>query len=260
MQIAVQEQLLTGKTILQKFKQAQALGISGIEVRADDLTARVPALAEAMMTTGMAVAAVNMGQRDGTISPRLDEREAAINALRQAMANAVDLDAAHVVFVPRFGRSPMPDLTPWRAPVELDGEMTVWLLRGVSDLAYAIGVELDILPLSTDETDFINRIEQAVMLRRKIREHKHVKIAASLSHMRQTETDWPQTLRDHLAHIGYIQIPVPSGSDSELRDCSTLATILRDYTGWVTLTGDASEGINLEASLSLLRQVGIADG
>ena len=150
----------------------------------------------------------------------------------------------------------MPDLTPWRAPVELDGEMTVWLLRGVSDLAYAIGVELDILPMSANETDFINRIEQAVMLRRKIREHPHVKIAASLVQMRQTETDWQQVMQDHLPHIGYVQLAVPSASDTDLQEYAVLATILRDYTGWVTLTGDDPEPVDLDAGMSRLRQVG----
>ena len=258
MRIAVQEQLLSGKDITQKFEQARSLGIQGVEVSNEHLTARVPALADAIVTSGVEVAAVNMGQRDGYIAPDLDERETAINALRQAMADAVDLEAAHVVFVPRFGRSRMPDLTPWRAPVELDGEMSVWLLRGVSDLAYAIGVELDMMPMSANDTDFINRLEQAVMLRRKIREHPHVKIAASLSHMHQTETDWQQAMREHLSHIGYVHLALLSGVETELQDYAALATILHDYSGWVTLTHDAQVPVDMDTSLVFLRQCGLS--
>ena len=55
------------------------------------------------------------------------------------MADAVDLEAEYVSFVPHFGATAMPDLTPYQTPLDLEKEMMIWLLRTVSDLAYAMG-------------------------------------------------------------------------------------------------------------------------
>ena len=239
MQIAIDEAQLPGRTVMAKFEQAAALGAAGVEVQAENLTARVPAYVEAMQATGVKIAAVHMGRRDGYLSPQLSERESAIGALRQAMADAVDLEAGHVLFVPRYGASQMPDLTPYRAPIELDAEMMVWLLRTVSDLAYAMGVELDIMPVNRYESSFINRLQQAVTFRQKIKDHPHVKIAASLSHMLLEESNWQAELRECLPHVGYIQLAEPNGRlpGAGLVDLPALTDILSGYSGWVTLSG-----------------------
>lgn len=259
MPIAVQEHLLPGRSIMDKWTSARALGLDGIEVEAKDLTARVPEMAAAVMETGVRVAAVNLGWRDGYLSPEREEREAAISAMRQAMADAVDLNAAHVLFVPHFGPTRMPDLTPYRAPVELDAEMMIWLLRTVSDLAYAMDIELDMLPVNHYETYFMTRLEHAVRFRRKIKDHAHVKIAANLYHTALEEADWLGALREHLPHIGYIQV-----SDHNCRlpgqgmmDFGALAAALGDYSGWLTCAGTQASEAELRASVDFLRGCGL---
>jgi sugar phosphate isomerase/epimerase len=255
MPIAVQEHLLHGRSIMDKWANAHAYGLDGVEVNAENLTARVPEIAAAIEATGVRVAAVNLGRRDGYLSPERDEREAAISAMRQAMADAVDLNAAHVIFVPHFGSPRMPDLTPYRAPIELDAEMMIWLLRTVSDLAYAMGIELDMMPVNHYETYFMTRLEHAVRFRRKIKDHAHIKIAANLFHTALEESDWLGTLREHRAHIGYIQL---SEHNSRLPgqgvlDFSALADTLGDYEGWLTCACEHSDGADLSASLDYLR-------
>src|SRR5262245_6908107 len=138
MRIAIQEDMLPGRSIVEKLQNAQMLNFAGVEFWAHGLTERVPEIAAAIAETGVPAAAVNLGRRDGYLSPDLHERERAISAMRQAMGDAVDIGAGHVVFVPHFGGPRMPDLTPYRSPIELESEMMIWLLRTVSDLAYAI--------------------------------------------------------------------------------------------------------------------------
>jgi sugar phosphate isomerase/epimerase len=240
MKIAVQETMLHGRSMVDKLTHAQQLGIDGIEFFAESLTERVPEISAVMQNLDIRASAVNLGRIDGYLSPVLAEREHAISAMRQAMADAVDLGAEHVVFVPHFGGPRMPDLTPYRAPIELDSEMMIWLLRTVSDLAYAIGVELDMLPVNHYESYFMNRVEQAAFFRRKIKDHPHVKIAANLFHMAMEETDIIATLREHSQHIGYLYL-----SDTNRRlpgqgmlDFGAVAAVLREinYAGWITLT------------------------
>lgn len=259
MRIAVQESMLPGRSIQERFEAAKAAGFDGIEVYATGLTGRVPELAEAAQKTGVAVAAVNMGRRDGYISPERAEREAAIGALRQAMADAVDLGAGHVVFVPHYGPTRMPDLTPYRAPVELEAEMMIWLLRTVSDLAYAIGVELNMLPVNHYESYFMNRLEHAVRFRRKIKDHAHIKVAANVYHTALEERDWLAALGDHLPHIGYIQVAeqnrhMPGQGALDFR---ALAALLQEqYDGWVTCACETGPVAELEACVAYLRRAG----
>ncbi len=270
MQFAIQEDMLPGRSVIEKLQNARMIGFEGVEFWALGLTERVPEIAAAIQETGIQAAAVNLGRRDGYLSPELHERERAISEMRQAMTDAVDIGARHVIFVPHFGGPRMPDLTPYRSPIELESEMMVWLLRTVSDLAYAMGVELDMLPINHYETYFMNRIEQAALFRRKIKDHAYVKIAAGMFHMVLEEVDIVQTLRTHGKHIGYIHL-----ADSNCRlpgqgmmDFSAAAAALREigYDGWLTFScGDpgnnhmraASFMAELPASLALVKQAGL---
>jgi sugar phosphate isomerase/epimerase len=270
MRIAIQEDMLPGRSIVEKLHNARMLNFSGVEFWAPGLTERVPEIAAALEQTGVLAAAVNLGRRDGYLSPDLHERERGISEMRQAMTDAVDIGAEHVVFVPHFGGPRMPDLTPYRSPIELESEMMIWLLRTVSDLAYAIGVELDMLPINRYETYFMNRLEQAALFRRKIKDHPHVKIAAGLFHMAMEETNLFEAMRTHGKHIGYIHL-----SDSNHRlpgqgmmDFSGTAEVLReiDYHGWLTYScGEPGNNhsraarfmAELPASLAIIKEAGL---
>ena len=211
MLMAIQEEKLPGQTVQARLTHALELGLDGIEVSADNLTQRVPNIVDAMLKTGINIAAINLGRPAGYISPDPKEREAAINRLREALANAVDLEAPQVVFVPHYGPPQMPDLTPYRSPRELESEMMVWLLRTVSDLAHAMDVDLHMLPVNHNESYFMTRLDQAVDFRQKIKNHPHVKVAANVFHMAHEEADWLESLKRNMEHVGYIQLTEQNG-------------------------------------------------
>ncbi|NJR12414.1 hypothetical protein HC776_00535, partial [bacterium] len=102
-----------------------------------------------------------MGALTGYISEKRYERERAIERLRVAMSDAADLGAHTVILTPHFGPSRLPDLTPFRTTPQLEGEMFVWFLRLVNDLATALGVVLCIQPVNRYESEFFNTVEQA---------------------------------------------------------------------------------------------------
>ena len=237
MSLAIQEDMLPGRTVLQRLEHAQQLGFQGVEFWADGLTERVPEIYDALQATGLNASGVNLGQGDGYLAPDLPTREAAIGRMRQAMADAVDLNAEHVIFVPCLGTSGMPDLTPYRSPLKLEQEMMIWLLRTVSDLAYAIGVTLHMQPVNRYETRFMTRLDQAAYFLEKIKNNPHVKIAANLFHMALEEADIDEALNDHLEHIGYIYL-----ADSNRRlpgqgliNFAGVGGTLVNYSGWLTL-------------------------
>jgi sugar phosphate isomerase/epimerase len=269
MKIAIQEDMLPGKTILEKFQNARQLGVDGIEFWGRGLTEKVPEIVEAVKETGIVAASVNHGRQSRFLDPDPDERERALEELRRSMCCAVDIGAQGVIFVPHFGPPTMPDLTPYKSPMELEAEMLVWHLRTLEDYAYAIGTELYVEPVNRYETHFLNRLEQAAAIRRRIKDHPHVKIVADVFHMVMEETDPAQAIRDFGADIGHVHLAdhhrrLPGQG---MTDFAALAAALHEvgYEGWAAYECD-EPGDNhsrtkrymaeLPASLAYVRQAG----
>lgn len=240
MQIAIQEDMLTGRTVLQKFENAQRLGIAGIEFWADGLADRVPQIAQAIAQTGVQAAAVNFGRLGTLLTADPEQRQRVVVQMRLSMASAIDIGASRMVFVPQFGAPLLPNLLPYKSEIQLEADMLVAYLKQIfTDLAYAMGMTLYLLPVNRYESHFVNRLEQGASIRRKIKNHAHILLAANLFHMLLEEEDWPQALRTYAGEIGYMQI-----ADSNRRlpgqgllDFAAFAALLRQigYDGWLTL-------------------------
>lgn len=239
MKLAIQEQVLPGRTVQERIQQAQALGFDGVEVLATGLDARLMELAEALNAAQMPVASVHLGRKDGYISPDLATREAAIGYMRQSIATATDLHAEHVVFVPHWGALPTPDLTPHRSAEELASDLLIWLLRTVSDLAYALGVTLYMQPRHRYDTQFINTLEQAAHYMDVLKDNPYVKLAPGLFDMALEEANVLEALRTHGKRIGYLYVCDSNGRlpGQGLLDFANVAEVLREiqYDGWLCL-------------------------
>lgn len=259
MRLAIQETMLPGRTVRDRLLAARDWGFAGVEFSAVGLTERVPEIAAALTETGLLAAGVYHGTVCGYCDPDPAERDAAIARLRVALANAQDIGAPGVIFVAQRGGLHLPDLTPFHNPVQLAAELTWWLLRQVSDLAYAIGVELYLLPLNAYETPFIHTLADAAVFRRKINDHPHVKLAGSSFHMGLAEVDITSALRDHAGDLAYVQL-----SDSNRRlpgqgsmNLPLLIETLRTigYDGWVTLEHAAPDAPDPRHAAQLAQQM-----
>src|ERR1051325_532039 len=112
-------------------------------------------------------------------------------------------------------------------------------LRTLSDYVYAIGIDLYIEPINHYETHFLNTLADVIKVRRKIKDHPHIKVSADVFHMAMEEQNSVQALRDYAADIGYIHL-----ADSNRRlpgqgmiDFAAIATVLKEtnYDGWIGL-------------------------
>ena len=269
MRLAIQEDMLAGNTTLERFQNAKALGFAGVEVWGSGLTPRVPELVGAMQHTGVAISAVNHGRQGRLLDPDRAERERALAAFRRSVVDGVDLGAVGVILVPHFAEPTLPDLTPYKSVEQLEYELLHNHLRTLSDYVYAIGIDLYIEPINHYETHFINTLADGIKVRRKIKDHPHVKLNADVFHMAMEEQNSIQALRDYAADIGYIHL-----SDSNRRlpgqgmiDFAALATVLKEmgYDGWLALEcGNPGQNAeyarqfmaDLPASLDHLRQAG----
>lgn len=239
MRLAIQEDMLPGRSALERFQQAKTLGFQGVEVWACGLTARVPELAEAAAQTGLRISAVNHGRQSRLLDPDRAERERALAEFRQSVVDGVDLEAQGVILVPHFGAPTVPDLTPYKSVEQLEYELLHNHLRTLSDYVYAIGIELYIEPVNRYETHFINTLAQGVRVRRKIKDHPHIKLTADVFHMALEEVDLFVALRQYAADIGYIHLVDTNRRlpGQGLMNWAGLAAALNEsvYAGWAAL-------------------------
>jgi sugar phosphate isomerase/epimerase len=239
MGLALQEDMLPGKTLLEKFSCARQFGFQGVEVWGIGLTERVPEIIGAVKQTGLTISAVNHGRQRDLLHPDRAEREAALAELRRSIVNAVDLGASGVIVVPHFGEPALPDLTPYKSAMQLEFELLHNHLRTLSDYVYAMGTNLYIEPINRYETHFLNTLADAVRVRRKIKDHPHIRLVADLFHMALEEPDISQSLREYAGDVGYVHLAdhnrrLPGRG---LLNFGAIAGALRetDYQGWVSL-------------------------
>ncbi len=268
MLIALQEDMLPGARPLEKFEQAGALGVEGVEVWGMGLAPRMPELVEASMRSGLPIAAVNHGRQSGLLDPDPIERSRALDELRSSVMCASDLGAKGVIFVPHFGPHVLPDLTPYKSAEELEIELLIMHLRTLEDFADAMSVDLYIEPANRQVTRLINRLDQAARIVQ-ILDHPRVRIAANLFHMALEEASIPDAIRAHARPIGHVHLADPDRNlpGQGATDWKAAGQAFADigYSGWAAFAPD-QPGENaaraeryareLPASLKRLREAG----
>ena len=263
--LAIQEALLPGRGVADRLARAKDLGIDAVEFACEGLDARLPEVAAALGAHDISACGINMGRAGGCLSADRETRRRAADALREAMTCALDLEADYVTFVPQCGESDLPDLTPFAAPMDLQKELLLWLLRGATDLAEAMECRLALLPLNHYETGFITRLEQAAWFRRQVDDHQAITLAASLYHMALAEGDLLGSLRAQAGHISVLYLSDNNGGwpGQGLLPFPAIGEVLREthYGGWLVLErpGPLAQAADaLPRCLDFLRAAGIS--
>jgi sugar phosphate isomerase/epimerase len=262
MHIAIAQPLLPGRTPLEQFEYAAALGVQGVVVSNNLKEEAVVAIAHAVERTHVRVAAIEQAQTYSLITPNAVDRELGLKKLHATLCLARDLGADGVILVPHYGRLLMPDLTPYLSSIELSTEMMHMHLRSVSDFSYALGVKLYLQPLNQYETRFLTTVEQAGKVARRIA-HPHVRIAPHTFHMALEEADMVGALREYADVIGWVTLTdhnqrVP-GTGLLRFDAVAAALRVGGYAGYAHIdAGFPADDHTLRASVEMLRAAGFA--
>lgn len=264
-QLAINTCLLTGKTDAEKVAQAKTVGADGIEVMADGLThERVEALNAACDAHGLRVVSVHMGVQHDFLTADESRREAALDELRLTLTRASDLNADAVILVPQNRTTlDMPNLLPFKTPMELTIEMMVWHLRVFSDLAYVFGLKLYLQPRAPYQTAFLNRLEQGAILRERIKDNPYVLLAPDTHHMTTSETNLYAALQAHANAVNIIHLADNHGglAGTGMLDFAAIRAALGQQDGWGILTqhhGQTPTTDGLAASVAHLRGAGFS--
>lgn len=268
MRLAIQEDMLYGRNLREKFQLAKAVGFDGIEFWAKDIGHQMDEAMDALVYTGLQASGINFGRHGSILDADLIERERGLELLRQALMDSSDLGAAGVGFAPAFFGTRIPDLSPYATASQLKDELLVAHVRTLEDFANAMGQTLFIEPINRYETDYMNTLGDAVRVAAR-RNHPRVKIVADLFHMALDEDDIAGAIRQHGAFIGCVH-----AADHNRRlpgqgflPFAAAAAALKDvgFDGWVSYEcGSPSENHmraaqyanELEASVKFMRDAG----
>jgi sugar phosphate isomerase/epimerase len=175
LKLGSQEGRLPGESLKEKVANLEKWGGCGLELGGDP-AGRIAEVKEALKGTAVRVSALCWGACNGDLmSNDLAKRKAGIEALKKALDTAGALESTGVIFVPCFNKQS--ELT----PQELDA--ILWeILPAIGDHATKAGSRVLLEPLNKGETFYLNRLDQAVAICRKLN-HPGIGLMGDFYHM-----------------------------------------------------------------------------
>jgi sugar phosphate isomerase/epimerase len=176
-----QESRLPGANLKEKVANLVAWGGTGLELHGNPRN-RMAEIREAIADTPVKISALCWGSHKGDlVSPDRNRRQQGIDDLRAALDTAGELKARGVIFVPCFNKeSELP-------PAEIE-KILLDILPALGEHAAAAGTAVLLEPLNKGETFYLNRVEQAAEICRKVNS-PGLALMADFYHMSKEETD-----------------------------------------------------------------------
>lgn len=183
MRLAVQEDMLPGASLEERFQFAEKAGIEGVEVWSAGLAERMDKLRGLTRLMGIRACVVACSFRASLLSPEEDERRWATAELRRLLTLSARLGALGVVYTPAWG-APRIDVV--EDQTLLRGRHLDELAHRLSDVARQAemeGVRLLLEPVDRFESYLLVRLADTARLCQKLG-GDGIGLVANLYHMR----------------------------------------------------------------------------
>ncbi len=172
LKLSAREYLSRGDGYEEKMEYLMAAGYDAIELTGrPDILEMVDEIAEAMRNTGCAVSTICSGGRGALMAAERDQRELAVEDLRNFLTAAGQLGATGVIYAPLIAvkmnpdqYTRLPDLSPWKGQEELEMDLLVELATELAEHAESQGVCVLWEPLNRYEQWWFNRLENGAEL------------------------------------------------------------------------------------------------
>lgn len=161
LKLSSQEGRIPGANLKEKIANLEKWGVAGLELGGDPAN-RIAELKDALKDSPVKISALCWGARNGDlVSLDLTKRKAGIEALKKALDTAAALNSTGVIFVPCFHKQST------LKPEELD-QILADILPDIAAHGEKAGSRVLLEPLNKGETFYINRLEQAAAICKKI--------------------------------------------------------------------------------------------
>ena len=204
MKLAVQNNLVPGKSYSEKLSNLEEYRFEGIEIWGRELPEKLEEIRSALGTSKVKVSTVCANYPGDLLGSDRKTRETAIEGIKEKLKMCSDLGGVGVIAVPTFGGPKISDLYPWKPDVkEVEKQILIEECKILGEYADDVGAYVLLEPLNRYETHFTQRLEQAVEVC-KAAGREHVRIVADFFHMSIEEADIPSSLEkasDYILHI-----------------------------------------------------------
>ncbi len=193
-----QEGRLPGASLKEKVANLVAWGGVGLELGGNP-KGRIQEIRDAIAGTNVKVSALCWGAHKGDlVSLDMEKRKKGIEDLKDALATAGELQSTGVIFVPCFNKeSELP-------PAELD-KILFDILPDIAAHAVKAGSRVLLEPLNKGETFYINRIEQAAAICKRINS-PGLGLMGDFYHMSKEETDQEKAFVDGAPWLWHVHL------------------------------------------------------
>jgi len=205
MLIAIEENLLPGKTIAERFENCKRFGFEGIEIRGKQLLPNLEEYKRCSDVYGIPIKAICLGWDGSLLDSDPASRETAMKGIIELLRIGHDLGGAHLVFPPVFGPPKIPNLSPFMTEIELEEVLLIEQLKIIARETAGLSSKLLIEPLNRYEMHLLNRVEQAGRIAREVNA-PNIRILADVFHMNIEEWDMYEPFRewkDYIEHIHF---------------------------------------------------------
>lgn len=262
MKLSIQQTLLVGKTLKEKFERAAAFGFDGVELAAwgfaGPMYESADEIAAAMAATGVKISSCCSMGSDDFVHPDSAERQARLDRLVRMLDFAGEVGAAGVVALPIRPPVHLPDLSPLSDERALITGLAVAMLKEALSRSKAGSAAVFLEPLNRYEAYYLRTLSDAVALAKTV-EDSRAMILADLFHMNIEEADIAASIRAAGRWIGHVHLAdsnrlLPGHGHIDFAAAfGALRTI--GYDGWLALEcgvpGDPNE--TLPAAATYLR-------
>lgn len=235
MKLACGETILPDLTFEEKVRFLEESGFDGIDLVGAGLKERIEEVNTVLSKSKIKVSAIYSRLRYSLLSSNIEERETAIEQLKERLEVASQLDAVGVIFVPIFGPPKLPDLKPFMDTIQLEKALLIAILREIVPISERLGVRLFLEPVNRNETHFITNLIQGL----EIAKESGVSLLADIYHLivEDQSIDSIFKVKDY---IGYVHIAsrtreIPKEEDFEYLLPWIKAVKSIPYEGYISL-------------------------
>jgi sugar phosphate isomerase/epimerase len=269
MRISLQLGLIPGETTADKARWASDHGADGLElgVWGGGLE---KCRRDADAINGLLPISSVCGNADPSGEPCFDfldpnpvKRRSAIDGSKGILAFCGEVGAAGQIVPPIFGGPKVPDLSPYKAAIELEDGLMDEALRELGPHAAAHRTLFLLEPLNRYEQHYLKRVGDAVKAIVRSGVGGVVGVLADLFHMNIEETDSPAALRDGAPWVRHIHLADNTRMEPGSGDINFAAAFsaLQEsgFDGWFAYecsvhgTTSAEKAVNLARSLEFVR-------
>ncbi len=198
--LSIQDRLLPGDTIQQKWDAARSYGFDAIELQTLD----IPRAAEQAREADIPVSAICAGYRGWLIDPDLEQVAIAREDIKRLLEVGAEIDAGCIV-VPIYGRSRnLPDNGTGRSKEE-DERVFLEGMRELAAHAEKVGGTLHLEAINRYENDLCVTLADSMRLREQIGSSR-VRTMGDVFHMNIEEPDLGASLESAGEHLGYVHL------------------------------------------------------